>query len=119
MVSAESNATGTIDFGNVTLGGQTLTAIQNANGTTAGTGGGYHNSIWFGYLDESQIGSMSGNTLTVNWDTAPNNNFGPVKVIAATYENVSQTTPVVDSASNSSTATATIQAGSVTVLSSS
>jgi len=115
MVTAESNAGGTIDFGQVTLGGQTLTAIENANGVNVGTGGGYHNSIWLGYLDESGIGSMSGSSLVVNWDTSPNNPLGNPKAQFATYENVDQTTPIADSSSNSDTSASQIQAGSVSV----
>ena len=115
MITAESDASGTIDFGSVTLGGQTLTAIENANGVNVGTGGHYHNSVWLGYLDESGIGNMSGSSLVVNWDTSPNNPNGNPKAQFATYENVNQTTPIADSNSHSATSAGQIQAGSVSV----
>ena len=115
MVTAESNAAGTMDMGSVSLGGQALTAIQNPNGVTVGTGGGYHNIVWLGYLDESGIALMSGNAVTMSWDVAPNVTFGEDKVQCATYENVDQTTPVIDEASFSNTSAATIQAGPVAV----
>ena len=115
MVTAESNAAGTMDMGTVNLGGQALTAIQNPNGVTVGTGGGYHNIVWLGYLDESGIALMSGNAVTMSWDVAPNVTFGEDKVQCATYENVDQTTPVIDEASFSNTSAATIQAGPVAV----
>ncbi|MCH9002292.1 MAG: hypothetical protein IIC02_06935 [Planctomycetes bacterium] len=118
MITTENNG-GTNpnypDIGSVTLGGQTLTAIQNANGVLVGVETDYHNMIWLGYLDESEIGSMVGNTLSITWDQTPNTPFGETMVQAATYACVDQTTPIADSASNSNTSAASIQAGSVTV----
>jgi hypothetical protein len=115
MVTTESDDAGTTDFGTVTLGGQSLTAIENPNGVNVGTGGAYHNVIWLGYLNESGIGNMSGNALTVNFDTPPNNPTGPSLVQFVTYEGVDQSTPIADSASNVDTGNTTIQAGSVSV----
>jgi hypothetical protein len=84
MVTAESNDAGTMDMGSVSLGGQALTAIQNPNGVVVGTGGGYHNLVWLGYLDESGIALMSGNAVTMTWDVAPNVTFDDDKVQCAT-----------------------------------
>lgn len=115
MITAEGNATGTlIGVSSVTLGGQTLTAINDSDGVTVGAASAYHNLVWLGYLDETGISNMSGNTLSITWTTTPNDPFGPPKVQFATYENVDQSTPIVADASNSTTAT-TIQAGNVSV----
>jgi len=116
MITAEGNNTGSlIGVSSATLGGQTLTYINDADGVTVGLASGYHNIVWLGYLDESGIGSMSGTTLSITWSTTPNDPFGPPEVQFATYENVDQTTPIADHASNSNTAATTIQAGSVSV----
>lgn len=116
MVSGEhDNTGGQINFGSATLGGQTLTSIGAVDGTVVGTGGGYHNVVWLGYLLEDQITSMSGNTLLISWDTAPNEPFDEIKVQAATYENVNQSSPIADSAENTNTSALSIQAGSVSV----
>ena len=113
-ITAESNSTPVANVNQVTLGGQALTAIENADGVVVGSAGFWHNLIWFGYLDEADIGNMSGNALNITWDTAPTNS-PPIMVQAATYQNVDQTTPIADSASNTNTAAGFIQAGSVSV----
>jgi len=58
---------------------------------------------------------LSGNALSISWDVAPNEPFGEIKIISATYENVDQATPVADSSSNTLAASATIQAGAVAI----
>ena len=113
MVTAESNSNPVANINQVTLGGQALTAIENADGVVVGSAGSYHNNIWFGYLNETGIGNMSGNALNITWDTAPT--FSPVMIQAATYQYVDQTTPIADSASNTNTSAGSIQAGSVSV----
>ncbi|MCK4369038.1 MAG: hypothetical protein KAV68_05165 [Dehalococcoidales bacterium] len=114
MITAESNSIPVANINQVTLGGQALTAIENTDGVVVGSAGFWHNLIWFGYLDETGIGNMSGNALNITWDTAPTNS-PPIMVQAATYQNVDQTTPIADSASNTNTAAGSIQAGSVSV----
>jgi len=114
MITAESNSIPVANINQVTLGGQVLTAIENGDGVVVGSAGFFHNLIWFGYLNETGIGNMSGNALSITWDTAPTNS-PPIMVQAATYQNVDQTTPIADSASNTNTAAGSIQAGSVSV----
>jgi len=114
MVTAESNSNPVANINQVTLGGQALTAIENADGVVVGSAGSYHNVVWFGYLNEAGIDNMSGNALNITWDTAPTNS-PPIMVQAATYQNVDQTTPVADSASNTAPSAGSIQAGSVSV----
>jgi len=114
MITAESNSIPVANINQVTLGGQVLTAIENGDGLVVGSAGSWHDLIWFGYLDETGIGNMSGNALSITWDTAPTNS-PPIMVQAATYQNVDQTTPIADSASNTNTAAGSIQAGSVSV----
>ncbi len=113
LVTAESNSNPVANMNQVTLGGQALTAIESADGVVVGSAGSYHNLIWFGYLNETGIGNMSGNALNISWDTTPNQ--PPIMVQAATYQNVDQTTPIADSASNTNTSAGSIQAGSVSV----
>ena len=113
-ITAESNSFPVANINQVTLGGQTLTAIESSDGIVVGSAGSFHNIIWLGYLNETSIGSMSGNTLNITWDTAPTNS-PPIMVQAATYQNVDQTTPIADSASNTNTSASTIQAGDVSV----
>ena len=113
-ITAESNSTPVANINQVTLGGQALTAIENADGVVVGSAGFWHDLIWFGYLNETGIGNMSGNALNITWDTAPTNS-PPIMIQAATYQNVDQTTPIADSASNTNTAAGFIQAGSVSV----
>ena len=113
-ITAESNSTPVANINQVTLGGQALTAIENADGVVVGSAGFWHDLIWFGYLNETGIGNMSGNALNITWDTTPTNS-PPIMVQAATYQNVDQTTPIADSASNTNTAAGSIQAGSVSV----
>ncbi len=116
MITSESNTNPVANINSVTLGGQTLTAIQNADGVVVGSAGAFHNILWLGYLDETGIGNMVGNALSITWDQAPNNpDGGETMVQAATYQSVDQTTPVADSASNTNTSASTIQAGSVSV----
>ena len=112
-ITAESDSNPVANINQVTLGGQALTAIENADGVVVGSAGSYHNLIWLGYLNETGIGNMSGNALNITWDTAPTSS--PVMVQAATYENINQTTPVADSASNTNTNASSIQAGNVSV----
>ncbi|MCH8148928.1 MAG: hypothetical protein IH987_13275, partial [Planctomycetes bacterium] len=114
VVAAESNGNPVANVNQVTLGGQTLTAIEDADGVVVGTGGSFHNVLWLGYLNESGISSMSGNTLSVTWDQTPNTPFGEIMVQAATYQDVDQLVPVAASASNTNTSASSIQAGSVT-----
>ena len=114
MVTAESNSTPIANINEVTLGGQALTAVENADGVVVGSAGSFHNLLWFGYLNETDISNMSGNALNITWDTAPTNS-PPIMVQAATYQNVGQTTPIADSASNTNTVAGSIQAGSVSV----
>jgi hypothetical protein len=114
MVTAESTSNPVANINQVTLGGQALTAIENADGVVVGLAGAYHNVIWFGYLNETGIGNMSGDALNITWDTAPTGS-PPIMVQAATYQNVDQTTPVADSASNTAASADSIQAGSVSV----
>ena len=113
-ITAESNSNPVANINQVTLGGQTLTAIESSDGIVVGSAGSFHNLIWLGYLNETSIGSMSGNTLNITWDTAPTNS-PPIMVQAATYQNVDQTTPIADSASNTNIAASSIQAGDVSV----
>jgi len=114
MFSAESTTNPVANVGSVTLGGQTLTAIESADGLVVGSAGAFHNLIWLGYLDEAGISSMSGNALNIVWDTTPNQaDGGETKVQAATYENVDQAVPIAASASNTNTSTSTIQPGSI------
>jgi hypothetical protein len=114
MITAESNSNPVANVNHVTLGGQTLTAIGNADGVVVGSAGSFHNLIWFGYLKETGIGSMSGNALSITWDTAPTNS-PPIMVQAATYQNIDQTTPIAGSASNTNASASSIQAGNVSV----
>lgn len=114
MVTAESNGL-LSNMGSVILGGQTLTSIESNDGVAVGSSLSFHNIIWMGYITESQITSMSGNTLSISWDTAPNVPFGDVKVQAATFQNIDQTTPIIDSASDTDTNGSSIQAGNLTV----
>jgi len=113
-VFSESNTNPVANVNQVTLGGQTLTAIENADGIVVDSGS-IHNIVWLGYLNEADIGSMSGSAINVTWDQAPNTPYGETMVQAATYKNVSQTTPVADSASNTNTSAGSIQAGNVSV----
>ncbi|MGB0716796.1 MAG: hypothetical protein ACPGXK_13015, partial [Phycisphaerae bacterium] len=115
IIASEGNTNPVANVNTVTLGGRTLTAIQNSDGSVAGAAGDYHNILWMGYINESDISSMSGTSLLVTWDQAPNTPFGQTKVAAATYAHVNQTTPIADSAANTSTSGTTIQAGSVSV----
>ncbi|MHC5109099.1 MAG: hypothetical protein ACYTHJ_04380 [Planctomycetota bacterium] len=115
MISTESDTNPVADVNSVTLGGQTLTAIQDADGVVTGTAGSYHDLLWLGYLNEASISSMSGNTLLVTWDQAPNTPFGETKIQAATYHHVDQSIPIVDSASGSNTSASTLQAGNISV----
>lgn len=116
MFTAESNTSPVANVGSVTLGGQALTAIQNADGVVVGSAGAWHDLLWFGYIDEARIGSMSGNSLSIVWDTTPNQpDGGETKVQAATYQNVDQTTPIAGSASNTNTSSSSIQPGSLSV----
>ncbi len=80
----------------VTYGGQALTPIiaDVAGTTTVG-----RVELW--YLNEAGIAAASGNTFSVTWGgTAPSDPM----YAAATYENVSQSNPISDSASNSTDA---------------
>jgi hypothetical protein len=113
MIVAESNSNPVVNVNQVTLGGQALTAIENGDGVVAGPAGSYHSLIWFGYLDEAGIGGMSGNALNITWDTEPTSD--PTMVQAATYQNVDQTAPIADSASNINEWGISIQAGNVSV----
>jgi hypothetical protein len=113
MITSESNSNPVANVNQVTLGGQVLTAIENPDGVVAGPAGSYHSLIWFGYLDEAGIGGMSGNALNITWDTAPTSD--PTMVQAATYQNVDQTVPIADSASNINDWGSSIQAGNVSV----
>ena len=113
-LTAESNSFPVANINQVTLGGQSLTAIESSDGVVVGSAGSFHNIVWVGYLNETGIGNMSGNVLNIIWDTTPINS-PPIMVQAATYQNVDQTTPIADSASNTNTSAGTIQAGSVSV----
>jgi len=115
LITAESSTNPVANVNQVSLGGQTLTAIQSADGIVVGSAGSFHNFLWLGYLDETAIGNMVGNALSINWDQAPNTPNGEIMVQAATYENVDQTTPIADSASNTNTSASSIQAGNVSV----
>jgi hypothetical protein len=113
VVTAESNSNPVVNMNQVTLGGQVLTAIENADGVVVGWAGSWHNLVWLGYLDEAGIGNMSGNALNITWDTAPSSS--PIMVQASTYQSVDQSSVVADSASNTNTSASSIQAGSVSV----
>ena len=82
----------------VTYGTQTLTPII---GDVAGTTTVGRVELW--YLNEAGIAAASGNTFSVTWGGA-----APTQPMyaAATYENVNQSTPIADSASNSTDTTA-------------
>ena len=114
LVTAESDSFPVANINQVRLGGQVLTAIGSADGVVVGSAGSWHNLIWFGYLNETGIGNMSGNALTITWDRTPTNS-PPIMVQAATYQNVDQTTPIAASASNTNTSASSIQAGNVSV----
>jgi len=109
MVTAESQGS-VADVNQVTLGGAPLAEIRQQ---TVGSSSSYNNIIWLGYLKDAQI--LSGTAVLVTWTVAPTSPFGEVKVQAATYENVNQTTPIAGTNQNSATSVSSIQAGSVSV----
>ncbi len=77
----------------VTYGSQSLTPII---GAVAGTSIFGRVELW--YLNEAGIAAASGNTFSVTWGIAAPSQ--PMYA-AATYKNVNQTNPILDSASNS------------------
>ena len=95
FISAETDGSvdpGTINMSSVSLGNQPLTEV---NDFTAGSNADYHNLNWFGYLDEAGITAMVDNTLTIVFGTpVPSHPFGQTRIHMATYDNVSQTTPI-------------------------
>jgi len=115
MISTYSDTDPVASVSSVTLGGQTMTAIETAAGVVIGAAGADHNLLWLGYLNESEIGSMSGSTLTINWGQAPNTPTGETMAQGATYGQIVQGSPIADSASNTGNFIQTIQAGAVTV----
>ena len=80
VISAESTTNPVSNIGSVTLGGQTLTSIESADGIVVGPAGTYHDLLWVGYLVDSEITSMVGSALSIPWDQAPNTPFGGFKI---------------------------------------
>jgi hypothetical protein len=66
----------------VTLGGQTATEIGREDTNTG-------NVQWFGYLNESQITAMSGNTLSISYIASP----AWTSFACSTWSNVNQDAP--------------------------
>jgi hypothetical protein len=100
-LSAEKNQNGPMAVASVSLGGQALTELFDF---TVGSSSAYHNLHWLGYLLESEIvAAGSDPVLTITYANAPSNPFDEPKIHFASYANVDQITPIVDSDSNSNT----------------
>jgi hypothetical protein len=92
MVGFENN--GDVSITGVTYGGQSLTRI---NGIAASSTNGYVGRIELWYLNETGIGAATGNTFNVTYGAGTP---AEIHYAAATYQNVDQTAPILDSAVN-------------------
>lgn len=105
-LALEKAGTPIITVTNVTWGDKNLTEQFDLN-----VGSPAHTVLYFGYLLESDIASRSGDTITITYSSTP---LTPM-IGFATYQNVDQTTPIVDSDSNTSTSANSLQlAGTIT-----
>lgn len=115
FVTTESDTSPAASVSNVVLGTQTLTSVNTTTGIVVGTAPATHNLVWMGYLNETQIGNMSGNTLSVSWANPPSLPFGDSMVQACTYENINQSNPISDNSFNTDSSGTSIAPGTLTV----
>ena len=108
-LSGERDGGGPMTVTSVTLGNQALTELFDF---TVGTVTAFHNLHYVGYLLETGIQAMDGDSLRVNYGVPPQAPFDSAKIHYASYENVDQTTPIKDSNNNTNTNATSLQLAS-------
>jgi len=103
------NANGPNNFATVSFGGQ---ALSNAVNQTIAAAGTQQNRLAIYYLRESNITAAVGNTVSIDFTnpggTSPNGSINGVAVNTIMFENVNQTTPLINIQSFTSTSIMTI-----------